>query len=87
MPPFVGVAVKVTLIPEQIAPEGFAAILTLAGKPGFTIIVIVFEVAGEPVAQVKLLVIMQVIKLPFARVVDVYVEFVAPDIFDPLFCH
>ena len=53
----------------------------------FTVIVIVFDVAGEPVAQAKLLVIIQVIKLPFASVVDVYIEFVAPDIFDPLFCH
>ena len=87
MPPFVGVAVKVTLVPEHIAPEGFAAILTLAGKLEFTIIVIVFDVAGEPVTQVAFDVIIHVIKLPFARVVDVYVEFVAPDIFDPLFCH
>jgi len=86
VPPFVGVAVKVTLVPEQIAPEGFAAILTLAGKLE-TVIVIVFDVAGEPVAQAKLLVIIHVIKLPFVKVVDMYVEFVAPDIFDPLFSH
>ena len=86
MPPFVGVAVKVTLVPEQIAPEGFAAIITLAGKLE-TVIVIVFDVAGEPVAQAKLLIIIQVIKLPFVKVVDMYVEFVAPDIFDPLFSH
>ena len=82
-----GVAVNVTLAPAHIAPDGFAAILTLAGKLEFTVIVIVFDVAGEPVAQAKLLVIIQVIKSPFAKVVDVYVEFVAPDISDPLFCH
>ena len=42
-------AVKVTLVPAQIAPDGEAAILTLAGKFGFTVIVIAFDVAGEPV--------------------------------------
>ena len=53
----------------------------------FTVIIIVFDVAGEPVAQIKLLVIIQATQSPFARVVDVYVEFVSPDIFNPLFCH
>ena len=38
MPPFVGVAVKVTLVPGQIAPDGFAVILTLVGKFGFIVI-------------------------------------------------
>ena len=42
-------AVKVTLVPAQIAPDGEAAILTLAGKFGFTVMVIAFDVAGEPV--------------------------------------
>jgi hypothetical protein len=44
----VGVAVNVTLVPEQIVVD-VAPILTLAGKFGFTVMVIVFEVAGEPV--------------------------------------
>ena len=39
---------NVTLVPEQIVVED-AAILTLAGKLGFTVIVIEFDVAGEPV--------------------------------------
>jgi hypothetical protein len=39
VPPLVGVAVKVTDVPEQIAPEGTAAILTLAGRVGLTITV------------------------------------------------
>ena len=49
----VGVAVKVTLVPEQI---GFAeaVMLTLTGRFGFTVIVTVFEVAGFPVGQVAL---------------------------------
>jgi len=38
VPPFVGVAVKVTLVPGQIAPDGFAVILTLVGKFGFIVI-------------------------------------------------
>ena len=63
----VGVAVKVTLVPEQIVVEGLAAMLTLAATFGFTVIVIVFEVAGEPVTQVAFEVITQVIVLPFAN--------------------
>ena len=38
MPPLVGVAVNVTLVPEHIAPDGTAAMPTLAGKLGFTVI-------------------------------------------------
>ena len=51
VPPFVGVAVNVTLVPEQIAPAGTADILTLTGNLGFTVIVIVFDVAGLPIGQ------------------------------------
>ena len=50
VPPFAGVAVKVTLVPLQIAPVGLAAMLTPAAPPVFTIILILFEVAGEPVS-------------------------------------
>ena len=42
---------KVTLVPEHIAPDGTAAMLTLAGKFAFTVMVIVLEVAGLPVKQ------------------------------------
>jgi hypothetical protein len=48
----VELAVKVTEVPAQIAPDGKAEILTLAGNKGFTVIVIILEVAGLPVAQV-----------------------------------
>jgi hypothetical protein len=51
VPPFVGVAVKVTGVPEQIAPAGTAAILTLAGGLAFTVIVIPGDVAGLPDTQ------------------------------------
>jgi hypothetical protein len=63
--------VKVTEVPEQIAPEGTAAMLTLAGRLGLTVIVIVFDVAGLPVAQVAFDVITTVITLPLARPADV----------------
>ena len=57
MPPFVGVAVNVTLVPEQIVLPGFADMFTLAGNGGFTVIVIEFDVAGDPVAHVDVEVI------------------------------
>ena len=49
--------------------------------------VIALDVAGEPVAQLALEVITQVIKSPLARVVLVYVELVSPEIFVPSFFH
>ena len=70
VPPLVGVAVKVTDVPEQIAPEGTAAILTLAGSRGLTTIDIPEEVAGLPVAQVAFEVISTVITSPLASVVE-----------------
>ena len=76
VPPFVGVAVNVTEVPAQIGlPE--AAILTLAAKLAFTVIVTAFEVAGLPVAQVAFDVISQVTISPFTKAALVYVvEFV-----------
>ena len=62
----VGVAVNVTLVPEQIVVAD-AEMLTLTGKLGFTVMVTVLEVAGLPVAQVALEVITQVTVLPLAR--------------------
>ena len=67
----VGVAVKVTEVPAQIAPEGTAAILTLAANRGSTVMVIPVDVAGLPVAQVAVEVITTVITSPLARVVEV----------------
>ena len=61
LPPFVGVAVKVTFVPAQITFEGLAAIETLAVTFAFTVIVIAVDVAGLPFTQVALLVITQVI--------------------------
>ena len=49
MPPLVGVAVKVTEVPAQIAPDGAAEMLTLAVRIGLTEAVMALEVAGLPV--------------------------------------
>ena len=87
MPPLTGVAVNVTLVPAQIAPAGTAAMLTLTGKFGLTVIVIVFDVAGLPVGHVAFDVITQVITSLFTSVVDVYVEFVSKGISVPPFFH
>jgi len=64
VPPLVGVAVKVTLVPAHIVPDGTAPMLTLAGRLGFTVIVIPLLVEGEPVAHAKLVVMTQVITSP-----------------------
>ena len=87
MPPLVAVAVKVTDVPEHIVVPGTAAIATLTGRFALTVIVSVFEVAGEPVAQVAFDVSTQVIRFPLVNAAEVYVEFVAPPIFVPLFFH
>jgi hypothetical protein len=63
----VGVAVNVTDVPEQTGLAD-AAIDTLTGKFGFTVMVTVLDVAGLPVIQVALEVITQVTVLPFASV-------------------
>ena len=81
------VAVNFTLVPVIIAPEGLAAMVTLATILAFTVIVMELDVAGDPVIQVAFDVITHVIISPFASVADVYVEFVAPEIADPFFLH
>ena len=52
---------NVTGVPAQIAPDGEAEILTLAGSNGFTVRMIILDVAGLPVAQVAVDVIITVI--------------------------
>ena len=77
IPPLTGVAVKVTLVPVHMAPAGTAAILTLTGKLGFTVMLMVLEFAGLPVAQVALEVSSQVTASRFDKVVEVKVTPVA----------
>lgn len=75
----VGVAVKVTDVPAQIVVDGLAAMLTLTGNDGFTVIVILLDVAGEPLKQgVAFDVITQVITSPLFNVVLVYVGELVP---------
>ena len=59
-------AVNVTLLPEQTDDPGLTVILLPAGNAEFTVIVIEFEVAGELVAHVRLLVITHAITSLFA---------------------
>jgi hypothetical protein len=73
----VGVAVNVTLVPGQIVVAE-AAMLTLTGKFGLTVMVMAFEVAGLPVAQVALDVSTQVTMSPFTRAALVNVELFVP---------
>ena len=73
LPPFVGVAVNVTLVPEQIIFEGLAEMETLAVTFALTVIVIAEEVAGLPFTQVALLVITQVIASLLFNAASVYV--------------
>ena len=66
VPPLVGIAVNVTLVPRQM---GFAdaMMLMLAVKIGLTIMLIEFDVAGELVTQGALLAMIQVIASPFTK--------------------
>ena len=52
-PPLAGVAVRVTELASQTGLLS-AAIVTLTSNIGFTVMVIIFEVAGFPLAQVSL---------------------------------
>jgi len=88
LPPFVAVAVKVTLSPGQIEPEGLATIFTVGAIKGLMVVVRVLEVAvlGEiqgPTAFNSTTYILS----PAARVVVEYVEFVAPPIGLPFRYH
>jgi hypothetical protein len=80
-----GVAVNVTDVPVQTGLAE-AAIDTLTGRFGLTVIVIVFDVAGLPVTHAALEVITQVTWAPSARAAFVYVVLFVPT-FVPLSFH
>jgi hypothetical protein len=65
VPPFTGVAVKVTLVPAQTGLAE-APIVTLTGRFGFTVMVTAFDVAGLPVGHVASEVSTQVTASPLA---------------------
>jgi len=87
VPPLVGAAANITLVPDFMDPEGLAVIFTLAVTLLLTSIVIELDVAGDPVTPLKFDVIIQVMMFPFASEVEVYDELVAPDIAVPFFFH
>jgi hypothetical protein len=80
----VGVAVKVTEVPAQMVVAE-ALMLTLTGRFGFTVIKMVFDVAGFPVAQVALLVRMQETTSLLVRVVVVNVGLLLPTAVAPIY--
>ena len=82
----VGVAVNVTLVPKQIVPAGLVTMETLTGKFGFTVMLMLFDVAGLPVAQVALDVNTQVTTSPLFKIVVVNVAELVP-VFVPFTFH
>jgi len=89
VPPLVGVAVNVTLVPAQIVLfVAFDTMLTLAGRFGLTMVVIPFDVAGEPVKHgVAFDIITTVTTSLFVNAAVVYVALVAPTISLPFSFH
>ena len=67
MPPFVGVAVKVTLVPAQIVLPGLAAMLTDGTTEPVIAIVIALDVAVVGLAQASDEVMTTVTASPFAN--------------------
>ena len=76
----VGVAVNVTLVFAQIVlSASLDAMLTLAGRFAFTVVVIPFDVAGDPVKHgVALDVITTVTTSLFVNVLVIYVALLDP---------
>ena len=75
----VGIAVKVTEVPAQIVLSASEElILTLTGKFAFTVVVIVFDVAGFPEVHTSLEVNTTFTTSPFASAVVVYVALLVP---------
>jgi hypothetical protein len=67
VPPFTGVAVNVSVVPMHTGFDD-AVIETLTGSGLFTVIVIELEVAGFPVAQGRLEVIIHLTTFPLTGV-------------------
>jgi hypothetical protein len=80
-----GVAVKVTLVPEQIVAPGFAEILTPAVTNGLTVIVIALEVAGLPETHTAFEFIIQVITSPSVNDEVAYAGLLLPTFVEPFF--
>ena len=77
-PPFVGVALKDTFVPEQIVVPGLAVMVTEGVTVFVTIIDTVFDVAVAGETQAAFEVITQETVLPSARAAFVYVLLFVP---------
>jgi hypothetical protein len=86
VPPLVGVAVNVILVPGHTDPDGTAAIATEGVTLVFTTIVTVFELAVAGDAQVSAEVITQKTVFPFAKAALEYVAELVPTL-EPLSFH
>ena len=84
MPPLVGVAVNVTLFPEQIEVDD--ALIETDGVTELVVIVITLLVAAGVVVQLAFEVITTLTWSPFVRVLEVKVEEFVPA-FEPFICH
>ena len=78
MPPFVGVAVNITVVPEQMLLPVLALIETEGVTELLTVIVIVLLLAVVGEAQVALLVRVQVTVFPLERVLSLKVALLLP---------
>ena len=78
MPPFVGVAVNVTLVPAQIVLPGFAAILTEGVTDGVTVIEAGTDVAEPGLAQLSDDVIITYTSSPLTKLLLEYVLLFVP---------
>lgn len=87
LPPLVSYAVNVTLSPSQIETDGKAEMVTEVATLLATVIITVFEVAGDPAAQTSLLIIEQETSSASVKVDVVKVLLVSPVTFDPLTIH
>ena len=85
-PPFVEVAVKVTLVPAHILlSKSFEAITTLAVGIAITVVTIAFEVTGVALTHAALDVNTTVTELEFTNSSVVNVELSVPTSSDPIF--
>ena len=81
MPPFVGIAVNMTLVPEQIVLPGLAVMLTDGTTVDPTIIVIPVDIAVVGLAQASDEFIVTVITSPLANALFEYELLFVPTLF------
>ena len=86
MPPFAGIAVKVTLVPAQIVLPGPAPMLTEGVTGVVTVMVIALDVAVVGLAQASDEVMTTVTTSPFAKALFEYVLLFVPTLL-PLSFH